>query len=101
MGDRPCADYCFHQSASSDAASASCAPLAIIRGQGGLVLTRWIGRGKTSGLVFGVESGQLRATGANLFHCRDGKVTRVLLYLDRRRAVADLGLAPEVDSPDP
>jgi ketosteroid isomerase-like protein len=60
-----------------------------------LVFTRFIGRGKTSGL----EVGQLRAKGASVLHVRDGKVTRQVFYLDRERALADLGLASEGDSP--
>ena len=53
-----------------------------------LVLDHLSGRGKTSGL----EVGQLRATGAWLFHLRNGSVTRMVRYLDRARALADLGL---------
>jgi ketosteroid isomerase-like protein len=48
-------------------------------------------RGKTSGL----ELGQTQAKGADLFHLRDGKVTRIDHYFDRERAFVDLGLAPE------
>jgi ketosteroid isomerase-like protein len=59
-----------------------------------LALTRFRGRGKTSGL----ELGQMRAKGAVLFHIRDGKVRRQVLYLDRERALADLGLAQEADA---
>jgi ketosteroid isomerase-like protein len=54
-----------------------------------LALTRYSGRGKKSGL----ELGQMRAEGANLFHIRGGKVTRRVHYLDRANALADLGLA--------
>jgi ketosteroid isomerase-like protein len=60
-----------------------------------LALVNMSGRVKTSGL-------QVRTNGANLFHVRGGKVTRLVLYLDRERALADLGLASEVapgDSP--
>ena len=49
------------------------------------------GRGKTSGL----ELGQMRTKGADLFHVRDGKVTRLVLYWDRERALADLGLSEQ------
>ena len=59
-----------------------------------LVLIRHHARGKTSGL----ELGQMRAKGASLFHVGDGKVTKLVLYNDRERALADLGLAPEADS---
>jgi ketosteroid isomerase-like protein len=41
----------------------------------------------------------VHAQGLFLFHIRDGKVTRLVDYLDRKRALADLGLAPEGDSP--
>jgi ketosteroid isomerase-like protein len=61
-----------------------------------LVLFRVTGRGKASGL----DLGQLRAKGANLVHVRDGKVTRLVTYIDRERAFADLGLVPEVRSDD-
>jgi ketosteroid isomerase-like protein len=57
-----------------------------------LVLLRLSGRGKTSGL-------DVRQTGAVLFQVDDGKVTRLLYYNDRDRALADLGLAPESGSP--
>jgi ketosteroid isomerase-like protein len=56
-----------------------------------LVLVQLSGRGKTSGL----EIGRTRAGQANLFHIRGSKVSRVVIYLDHERALADLGLAPE------
>lgn len=59
-----------------------------------LVLVRWSGRGKTSGL----ELEQMRAKGAGLFHISGGKVTRQVVYFDRERAFADLGLAPDASS---
>jgi ketosteroid isomerase-like protein len=60
-----------------------------------LVLAHWSGRGKTSGL----ELGQMRTKSASLFHIRGDKVTRLVLYVDAERALADLGLASDVDSP--
>ena len=59
-----------------------------------LVLVHLTGRGKTSGL----EIGQVGAKGADLLHVRDGKVTKLVAYWDRERALADLGLAPEGDA---
>jgi ketosteroid isomerase-like protein len=60
-----------------------------------LVLYRWSGRGKGSGL----DIGQIRTEGLNLFYVRDGKVTRMVNYLDRERGCADLGRAAEGGAP--
>jgi ketosteroid isomerase-like protein len=51
-----------------------------------LVLMHGGGRGKGSGLEV------VRANGANLFHLREGKVTRLVVYFERDRVLADLGL---------
>ena len=57
-----------------------------------LVLVLNSGRGRTSGVEF-----EQRSVG-NFFEIQDGMVTRLVLYWDRDRAFADLGLAPEVDA---
>jgi hypothetical protein len=59
-----------------------------------LVLTRLVGRGKTSG----IQLGAVQARGASVFTLRNGKVVRLVLYADRGRALADLGLAPKADA---
>jgi ketosteroid isomerase-like protein len=61
-----------------------------------LVLIHRSGRGKTSG----IELDQIASKGAVLYHVRNGKVTRQVVYFDRRRALSDLGLAPETSSSD-
>ena len=53
-----------------------------------LVLLHTGGRGKASG----VELGALRHHGAQVVHVRDGKVTKIAVYYDPDRALADLGL---------
>jgi ketosteroid isomerase-like protein len=55
-----------------------------------LVLFRFGGRGKTSGLEFR----QMHAEVANLLFVCDGKVVRLIAYWDRDGAFADLGLMP-------
>jgi ketosteroid isomerase-like protein len=52
------------------------------------------GRGKTSGL----DIGQMRTRGANLFHISGSKVTKLVIYLERDHALTDLGLAPDAGS---
>jgi ketosteroid isomerase-like protein len=68
-----------------------------IDGERILVLNVFTGRGRASG----VEIGQMQSKGANLFHVRGGKVTKLVTYLDRDRAFADLGLEPDEDSETP
>jgi ketosteroid isomerase-like protein len=53
-----------------------------------LVFLDLVGRGKTSGM----ELEQMRARSASLYHVRGGKVTRIVVYFDRERVLADLGL---------
>jgi ketosteroid isomerase-like protein len=60
-----------------------------------LVFDHASGRGRTSGL----DLEQMRAEGAVLFHIRDGRVSRLVLYWDRVRALVELGLAPEANGP--
>jgi ketosteroid isomerase-like protein len=60
-----------------------------------LVLHSFRGRGKSSGL----DIGQTPVRAATIFDLREGKVTRLLVYFDRHRALEDLGLGSEADSP--
>jgi ketosteroid isomerase-like protein len=60
-----------------------------------LVLVHWTGRGKASGVALE----QIVNKPASLFHVRNGKVTRLVLYWDGDRALADLGLDPEGSPP--
>jgi hypothetical protein len=60
-----------------------------------LVLTRAGGQGKASGLDVGqADFSKL----AHVFHVRGERVTRLVVYFDRERAFADLGLRAEADS---
>jgi ketosteroid isomerase-like protein len=60
-----------------------------------LVLIHRSARGKTSRL----ELAQIGSKGAQLFHVLGGKVTRYVTWHDRDRALADLGVSLDADSP--
>ena len=53
-----------------------------------LVLHRYSGRGKTSGM----ELDEMHAKAAMVMHLRGDKVTRLVAYNEREHAFADLGL---------
>ena len=53
-----------------------------------LVLDRFSGQGRASGL----DVGEIRTEGAQLFQIRGGKVIKNVAYADRDHARADLGL---------
>jgi ketosteroid isomerase-like protein len=57
-----------------------------------LVVNHASGRGRTSGLEVHEITSPLTEPGANLFHVQGGKVTRLVSYWNRDRALADLGL---------
>jgi len=59
-----------------------------------LVFTRASGRGKASGL----DLAQMRAEWIDVLRIRGGKVTRLVTYADRDRALADLGLEAQAVS---
>ena len=54
-----------------------------------LVLSRRRGRGKRSG----INLEQIGSEAAAVWHVQERKVTRQVYYFDRKRALADLGLA--------
>jgi ketosteroid isomerase-like protein len=53
-----------------------------------LVPVRLTGRGRTSGL----DLADIASRAAYLFHIGDGKVTKIVIYMDRDRMFAHLGL---------
>ena len=53
-----------------------------------LVFDLRTGRGKTSGM----DVGHIGTNGAALFHVHGGKVTRLVIYGERKHVLADLGL---------
>jgi hypothetical protein len=61
-----------------------------------LVLLRVTGCGRKSGL----DVGEMHNEVTTIFHIRDGKVAKLLRYLDRERGFADAGLAAQDNQSD-
>ena len=61
----------------------------------------WTGvAGMAEGKAGGLVAGQMRSQGVALYHISAGKVTRLVCYWDRDRALADLGFSPGGDTGD-
>ena len=60
-----------------------------------VVLVHLGGSGRTSGL----ELDQIGAKTAHMLHLQRGRVTKLVVYWNRDRAFADLGLTPEGEAP--
>lgn len=60
-----------------------------------LVLINYTGRGRASGL----DLGEIQSGGVHIFHVRDGKIRKLVRYLEREHALADLDHSPESDLP--
>ena len=59
-----------------------------VDGQRVLVLVQLTGTGTTSGL----RLEEIEAKTANVIHLHEGRITKLVIYWDRDRALADLGL---------
>ena len=60
-----------------------------------LVLDRYSGRAKVSG----IQLAHVQPRGATLFHVRDGRVMKMVVYWERETGLADLGLGSQSDEP--
>jgi hypothetical protein len=63
------------------------------RAEGGVPATRADTSPRTTHL--GCSGLERTATSAGIFHVRDSKITRIVVYFDSKRALADLGLTSE------
>jgi ketosteroid isomerase-like protein len=68
--------------------SAEAVEFRALDGERGLSLSDSSARRMTSGL----DLGAMRARGAGLWHVGDGMVTKLVIYLDRDHALAELGV---------
>jgi ketosteroid isomerase-like protein len=66
-----------------------------LEGERVIVLDRRSGRGKRSGLSLN----EMYSGGANVFHISGGKVTRLVVYVEGKHALADVGLEAGVSDP--
>jgi hypothetical protein len=98
LADGPSPDRCFGPNAMAEAVRGALSTWRVVRleaeeyrtldGKHVLVLTRAIARVESSDM----EPEQVGPWSAHLFHIEDGRVTRLIAYFDRNRALADLDL---------